>query len=117
MERVALLRLQDTYFRRNPFHKAQHAFRSGRSCDSALAETVDTLESAVLNNEYALGLFLDIKGAFDNLNHKAALDLMRKKGIPGGTLEPSWEKEAGHLLLEGNSLPRTGPTPNRETFE
>ena len=42
----------------------------------------DFIESSLGRKEYALGLFLDIKGAFDYLDQKAALALMRKNKYP-----------------------------------
>ena len=48
----------------------------------ALAETVDLIESALHTNEYALVLFMDIKGAFDNLNQEAAIEAMRNRNLP-----------------------------------
>ena len=67
MERVLKWHLEDTYFKSRPFHNRQHAFRIGRSCDSALAETIDFIESKLYNRKFVLGLFLDIKGAFDSV--------------------------------------------------
>uniref|UniRef100_A0A1I8H753 Protein kinase domain-containing protein n=1 Tax=Macrostomum lignano TaxID=282301 RepID=A0A1I8H753_9PLAT len=46
---------------------SRHAFRSGRSIESALHAIVDKLERAVLGNGYALSLFLDIDDAFNNV--------------------------------------------------
>ena len=43
---------------------------------------LDFVESAMSKNEYAIGLFLDIKGAFDNLDQKATLKLMEEKKFP-----------------------------------
>jgi ribonuclease HI len=82
LERVSLWYLQDNYFRRKPFHPSQHAFRAGRSCDSAIASTVDYLEASIAKKEYALALFIDIKGAFDNLNQEMALRAMKHREMP-----------------------------------
>ena len=83
LERICLWRLLDTHFRNKPIHKSQHAFRMGRSCDSALSQAIDCIESAIHQKEYALSLFLDIKGAFDNLKQEAALEAMKERGIAG----------------------------------
>ena len=53
----------------------------GRSCDLALSQAIDCIESAIHQKEYALSLFLDIKGAFDNLKQDAALQAMRDRKI------------------------------------
>ena len=43
---------------------------------------VNDIEKSVLRGEYALGVFLDIAGAFDNLSLSSAVQGMRNKGIP-----------------------------------
>ena len=82
LERVALWKIQEDHFQVKPLHKRQHAFRRNYSCDSALAETIDSLEAAKAQKEFALILFADIKGAFDNLNQAQTLACMRRRGIP-----------------------------------
>ena len=67
MERVVQRELDNTCFRENPLHPMQHAFRTGRGTDTALSDLVDTIEGAFTRKEYALGVFLDIQGAFDNV--------------------------------------------------
>lgn len=67
MERLALWRLLSTELRNSPLSPNQHAFRPGRSIESALHAIVDKLERAVLGTGYALSVFLDIEGAFDNV--------------------------------------------------
>ena len=67
LERVVLMELQATSLFRFPLHESQHAFRKGRGTDSALSSLVGYIEKALLSNAYALGTFLDIQGAFDNV--------------------------------------------------
>jgi ribonuclease HI len=55
-------------------HSNQHAFRKGRSTDTALSFTIDTIEKSIFHGQYSLVVFLDIEGAFDNL----ALDGVEK---------------------------------------
>ena len=44
----------------------QHGFIKGTSTDSAIHTVVDKIEGSLANGEFVLGIFLDIKGAFDN---------------------------------------------------
>ena len=67
-------------------HKNQHAFRKGRSTESALSDTVDILESEVLRKGVAIGVFLDIEGAFDNL-------------LPGGIIRSLQTRNTPQFLL------------------
>ena len=50
-----------------PIHKKQHGFQVGRSTESALSNTVNHIEKFVFQHQYALGIFLDIRSAFDSI--------------------------------------------------
>jgi hypothetical protein len=61
-----------------PFHKDQHAFCKGHCTENALSHMVDRLERAMSENQAALVVFLDIKGAFDNhLSNVIAHDMTK----------------------------------------
>ncbi len=81
LERVVLNEIEEKYLTKNPINRNQHAFRKGSSCDSALSDMVNDIESSVHRQKYAMGVFLDISGAFDNLSVNAAIRGMRRKGI------------------------------------
>ena len=71
MERVILRFLNAKVFSLRPLHQDQHAFRRGRSTESALSNMVEFIETAFDKKETTLGIYLDIQGAFDNvLPHK-----------------------------------------------
>ena len=82
LERLILWQLEDTVFKTNGMHKDQHAFRKGRSTESALSDTVDYLESEVLRRGLAIGVFLDIEGAFDNLLPTGVVKSLEKRQVP-----------------------------------
>ena len=66
LERVVLWELEQSVLREHPLHRNQHAFRKGRSTESALSDVVDVIEHQIMRGGFALGIFLDIEGAFDN---------------------------------------------------
>ena len=82
LERVLLNELELTTLMTNPINPRQHAFRKGSSCDSALSDMVDNIEKSILRGEYAVGLFLDISGAFDNVKLSTAKSAMERALIP-----------------------------------
>ena len=80
MEKILLWQNEEKVLSQKPLHKNQHGFRKARSTDSALTSFVGRIEYAFLNNEYALAVFLDIQGAFDNLTNGAIIRALRARG-------------------------------------
>ena len=81
MERVVQRDLEESSFRTTPLHTSQHAFRVGRSTDTALSQLVDTVEEAFSKKKYALGVFLDIQGAFDNVIPARVIEGLTRRGV------------------------------------
>ena len=52
--------------------KSQYAFRKRYICDSALSDMVNNIDKSMYWNEYAVGFFFGITGAFDNLSLPSA---------------------------------------------
>ncbi len=71
IERLILWHLDDTSLRDHPLHEAQFGFRHNRSTDNTVSCLVSTVEKNFSRNQKTLGVFLDIKGAFDNTNYSA----------------------------------------------
>ena len=109
MERLVLWELEEGCLKTNPMNKHQHAFRRGHSTDSALTDMVDNIEAGMLRNEYVLGVFLDIEGAFDNLDPQAAIRGMKSKGFPD--LISRWY--GNYLLNRRVSTIQRGSTSSR----
>ena len=81
LERIALNEIENTHLTIKPLNKNQHAYRKGSSCDSALSDMVDDIEKSILRGEYALGVYLDISGAFNNVKTTSAIEGMKKADI------------------------------------
>jgi len=81
MERVLMWHLNATTLLEEPFHANQHAFRKGRNCETALSTMVEYIESSFIKNQFTLGVFLDIQGAFDNVRPQSIIAGLRKKGV------------------------------------
>jgi hypothetical protein len=54
----------------------------GKSCDTAVTDVADYIEKGLNRGQYSLCVFLDIKGAFDNLDLKAAMTHLIQRGAP-----------------------------------
>merc|ERR1712117_748844 len=74
--KIVQYHLQDEGAMVKPMHENQFAFQKGKSTDSAISRTVTELERGTLQDDYALAVFLDIKGAFDNLSYDAQIKAM-----------------------------------------
>ena len=82
LERLVLWYLEQEVLSVNPISKVQHAFRRGRSTESALSTMVEYIELALKRRQFALGVFLDIQGAFDNARTESIVQGLRDKRTP-----------------------------------
>jgi hypothetical protein len=73
--------METTSLTRNPMNSSQHGFRRGFSTDSALSEVVNRIESSIYRGKFSLCVFLDIKGAFDNVKTTSIIRGMESKDI------------------------------------
>ena len=60
---------------------SQYGFRNNRSTTTALIELVEEITDSIDTKRYALGVFLDLKKAFDTVNHDILIRKLEKYGI------------------------------------
>lgn len=65
----------------------QHGFRKGRSTDTAVLSLSELINFHLNNNRTVVGIFLDIKKAFDTVNHSILLNKLECYGFRGMCLE------------------------------
>ena len=82
MERLVYWHLLNTALAQRPLSSNQHGFRAGYSTETALTKVVSKLESAVYRGGTALAVFLDVQGAFDNVDPSKAIHAMERRGFP-----------------------------------
>ena len=73
------------------FYKNQFGFLKNRSTEQLQIKMLNYIIEAFNNNEYVMGIFLDIRKAFDCINHSKLLDKLENLGIRGRVLE--WFKD------------------------
>ena len=61
----------------------QFGFREGHSTILALIEIIDNIKKSIDNNEYTIGIFLDLCKAFDTVDHSILLQKLKYYGIRG----------------------------------
>lgn len=65
-----------------PIHPTQHAYRSGKSTESALHSLIKEIENSLLNKEEALTVFMDIEGAFDRVEFRHINEALISRNFP-----------------------------------
>ena len=68
----------------------QFGFRSGYSTTHSLISITETIRKTLDNNKYGCGVFIDLKKAFDTVNHDILLQKLEHYGIRESAL--SWFK-------------------------
>ncbi|GBN29727.1 hypothetical protein AVEN_158410-1 [Araneus ventricosus] len=66
----------------NSLNDRQHGFREGKSVDTAINELLSKFQTAIKDGSHVLVLSIDIKGAFDNLKHRALLKSLDARTCP-----------------------------------
>ena len=70
--------------------KSQYGFRSNRSTSMALVELLEKITNSIDDKKITVGVFIDLKKAFDTIDHKLLLKKMEFYGIRGIVLK--WVK-------------------------
>ncbi|KAL7735175.1 hypothetical protein ACLKA6_014891 [Drosophila palustris] len=81
LEKLVDHKIRSTLLVQSPLQPTQHAYRAGRSTDTALYQLHRTLSTVVDNKEVAICAFLDIEGAFDNTSHDAVKAALSRRGL------------------------------------
>ena len=87
MERCIYNQLDKFIKKYNIIHPQQYGFQKGMSTEMAIAEVYDKLAEKKDSKEITCALFLDIRKAFDSVNHELLLTKLSRYGIRGTPLK------------------------------
>ena len=85
-ERVMYDRLYSFISQSKILYPFQHGFQPGHSTYMSLLDIQDKISQAMDNNEYSIGIFLDLAKAFDTVDHKILINKLETYGIRGVAL-------------------------------
>jgi len=86
-KKIIAMRLLNFLNKNEIFHPEQFGFREAHSNSSALIELNEFITQAINNNEIPISIFIDLKKAFDSLNHEILLTKLEYLGIRDTALE------------------------------
>jgi len=81
MERLVDRFLKDEILVLQPLHPIQHAYQAGKSVETALHQLVVRAEKTLYQQEIAIGVFLDIEGAFGNTSYDSMCPAFTRHGV------------------------------------
>jgi len=84
LERLVFWHLEGNQRFQSMMHKRQFGFKSGVSCETALHYLVRKIEKAMENQEYAVGIFLDIQNAFPTVAVKSITRALERLEVDAG---------------------------------
>jgi hypothetical protein len=86
-EKLVYVRLLRYLDKLHILNDCQFGFRSNRSTSMAVLEMTEKISDAIENNQFAIGVFVDLSKAFDTLDHSILLAKLQFYGIRGIALD------------------------------
>ncbi len=87
LEKVVAIQLVNHLDRNNLIYKHQYGFQKNKNTEQNLITAVNFIHNALNNGEYCIGLFLDLKKAFDVCSHEILLTKLKYLGIKNTALK------------------------------
>ena len=87
LEKIMYNRVYNYFVENKLLFPKQSGFQINTSTEHAILELVRNITKSFEKNEYMLGVFIDLKKAFDTVNHEILLHKLKLYGINGTCLE------------------------------
>jgi Reverse transcriptase (RNA-dependent DNA polymerase) len=87
LEKIVASKLTNHLESNNLLYKHQYGFLKGKSTEHNLIHLTNVIGEALNEDKYCIGIFLDLKKAFDVVSHPILLKKLKKLGINGNALK------------------------------
>uniref|UniRef100_A0A671U3I7 Reverse transcriptase domain-containing protein n=1 Tax=Sparus aurata TaxID=8175 RepID=A0A671U3I7_SPAAU len=94
LEKLFNNRLDNFINKHKLLYDSQYGFRKNHSTAFALTESVEIITDAIDHKQHSIGIFIDLKKAFDTVNHDILIAKLERYGIRGVALQ--WVKSYLH---------------------
>ena len=82
-EKLIFNRMESFIEKNNLFSPSRYGFRKAHSTQHAILGIVNTIQTKMDNHLFSCGVFIDLKKAFDTVDHKIFLDKLYHYGFRG----------------------------------
>ena len=112
-EKMMYYRLKSFLEQHNILHDSQYGFREKRSTEHALLDIINQIETNMGAELYSCGIFIDLRKAFDTVDHQILLSKLHHYGVRGIT-----NRWFSSYLLGGQQTTQIGAnnTSKKETI-
>ena len=87
LEKVICTRLRKFMRKHNILYKYQYGFREHHSTSHAIMDVMEYIYKSLDENKFVFGVYIDLKKAFDTVNHDILLSKLQHYGVRGNALK------------------------------